>query len=221
MDAILEFRDVSKAYRTKRGKKIILDRFSGEFPRGRNIGLLGRNGAGKSTLIRMIAGAEYPDRGTIRRNARISFPLGVVGLKGNLTARENCRFVARIYGLDVRAVERFVEEFCELGRYYDMPLMTYSSGMRSRVTFAISMAADFECYLLDEVLSISDRALKARASAIFAEKRKSASIILVSHSVNEIRKMCDLGAVLVDGELRLYENVEDAIKEYENINAVF
>ena len=219
-DAMIEFYDVTKSYRTRRSTKVILDGFTGSFPRGRNIGLLGRNGVGKSSLIRMIAGAEYPDRGKIKKNARISFPLGLVGFKGNLTGRENCRFVARIYGLDIKTVERFVEEFCELGRYFDTPIATYSSGMRSRLTFGISMAADFECYLLDEVLSVSDRSMQAKAAAVFEEKRKTSSLILVSHSTGEVRRLCDMGAVMSGGGLRIYENVEDAIAEYDKINTV-
>ena len=213
-DAMIEFSNVTKSYRTKQSRKVILQDFTGEFPRGRNIGLLGRNGVGKSTLIRMIAGAEYPDSGRIKRNVRISFPLGLIGFKGTLTGRENCRFVARIYGLDTRAVERFVADFCELGKYFDMPVTTYSSGMRSKLTFAISMAADFECYLLDELLSVSDVALKARAEALFEEKRKGASLVLVSHSTREISRLCDMGAVMADGTLRIFEDVQDAIAEY-------
>jgi capsular polysaccharide transport system ATP-binding protein len=218
-DAMIEFWNVSKRYKTKRADKVILQDFTGEFPRGRNIGLLGRNGVGKSTLIRMIAGAEYPDRGKIKRNVRISFPLGMIGFKGTLTGRENCRFVARIYGLDVRAVERFVSDFCELGKYFDMPVTTYSSGMRSKLTFAISMAADFDCYLLDELLSVSDFALKARATALFEERRKGASLILVSHSPGEIRKLCDMGAIMADGTLRMFEDINEAVAEYERVPA--
>lgn len=218
-DAMIEFWNVSKRYRARRADKIILENFTGEFPRGRNIGLLGRNGVGKSTLIRMIAGAEYPDRGTIKRNVRISFPLGMVGFKGTLTGRENCRFVSRIYGLDTKAVERFVADFCELGKYFDMPVTTYSSGMRSKLTFAISMAADFECYLLDEVLSVSDFSLKARATALFEEKRKGASLILVSHSSREISRLCDMGAIMANGSLRIFEDVNEAVAEYECVPA--
>jgi capsular polysaccharide transport system ATP-binding protein len=214
-DATIEFWNVAKGYRSRNARKVILDDFTGMFPRGRNIGLLGRNGVGKSTLIRMIAGAEYPDRGRIKRNVRISFPLGLIGFKGTLTGRENCRFVSRIYGLDVRAVERFVADFCELGKYFDMPVATYSSGMRSKLTFAVSMAADFECYLLDEALSVADVTMRARAKAVFDERRKGASLILVSHSVGEIRRLCDMGAIMKDGTVRMFEDVNDAINEYE------
>jgi capsular polysaccharide transport system ATP-binding protein len=216
-DAMIEFWDVNKSYRTRKADKVILRDFTGIFPRGRNIGLLGRNGVGKSTLIRMIAGAEYPDRGRIRRNVRISFPLGLIGFKSTLSGRENCRFVARIYGLDVRAVERFVADFCELGKYFDMPVATYSSGMRSKLTFAVSMAADFECYLLDELLSVSDFSLRARADALFEEKLKGASIILVSHSSAQVKRLCNMGAIMQDGTLRMFEDVHEAVAEYERV----
>jgi capsular polysaccharide transport system ATP-binding protein len=216
-EPMIEFHGVCKAYKTSTGKKVIIDNFTGVFPRGRNIGLLGVNGAGKSTLIRLIAGTEYPDSGRIRRRVRVSYPLGLTGLKSNLSGRENCRFVARVYGLEVRSVERFVEEFAEIGKYFDMPVCTYSSGMRSRVTFGISMAVDFECYLLDEALSVGDGVFRARADAIFDAKRDRASIILVSHSAATIRRYCDMGAVLSRGRLRLYDKLEDAINEYDAI----
>ncbi len=214
---MIEFSTVSKAYRLRKTHKVVLNKFSGEFPRDRNIGLLGVNGSGTSTLIRMIAGSEFPDRGSIRRRARISFPLGFAAFKGNLSGRENCRFVARIYGLETRSVERFVEEFAELGRYFDLPVASYSSGMRARVSFAVSMAVDFECYLIDEALSVGDGIFKARAEAIFEAKRKQASLVVVSHSIGTVRSLCNMGAVLSRGELRLYDDLEDAIKEYQRI----
>ena len=214
-EPMVEFHNVSKAYRSAKTNKVILKNFSGVFPRGRNIGLLGVNGSGKSTLIRMIAGAEFPDRGKIRRYAKISFPLGFAAFKGNLSGRENCRFVARIYGLETRSVERFVEEFAEIGKYFDMPVASYSSGMKARVSFGVSMAVDFECYLVDEALSVGDGIFKARADAIFAAKRERASIILVSHSPGTIRNYCDMGAVLSRGRLKLYDKLEDAIDAYQ------
>ena len=212
---MIVFEDVSKAYRTSRFTKVILRNFSMEFPRGRNIGLLGVNGSGKSTVLRLIAGTEYPDHGKIRRGVRVSFPLGFGGsFKGGLTARENCRFVARIYGLETKSVERFVEEFAEIGKSFDLPISTYSTGMRSRVSFGLSMAIDFECYLVDEVLGVGDAAFKARCAAVFAARRKTASMILVSHSVGSLRDYCDMGAVLSKGRIRLYDKLDDAINAY-------
>lgn len=219
MSALIEFRNVAKAYRSVKASRVILRNFTGEFPRGRNIGLLGLNGAGKSTMLRLIAGTEFPDTGTIKRNVRVSFPLGFSGsFKASLSARENCRFVARIYGVDARRVERFVEDFAQVGKYFDMPLAVYSSGMKSRIGFGVSMAIDFECYLIDEGLSGGDSIFRARAKAIFEAKRGEASLIVVSHSANTIRKFCDMGAVLGNGELQLYDNLEDAIAEYERLS---
>ncbi len=216
---MIEFRDVSKAFRNRKTRKIVLKDFSGTFPRGRNIGLLGPNGAGKSTLLRMIAGTEFPDKGKIKRTGRVSFPLGFGGsFKGTLTGRENCRFVARIYGLQTRGVERFVEDFAELGEYFDLPLSTYSSGMRARYSFGVSMAVDFECYLVDELLSVGDADFRARCDAVFSAKRKTASMILVSHSMKMLQKYCEMGAVLAGGQLRLYDKLGDAIIDYRRIS---
>jgi capsular polysaccharide transport system ATP-binding protein len=215
---MIEFHNVSKAYRSPRFTKVILKNFSGEFPRGRNIGLLGVNGSGKSTFLRLAAGTEYPDKGSVRRRARISFPLGFSGsFKGNLSARENCRFVARIYGLETQAVERFVEEFAEIGKSFDLPVATYSTGMRARVSFGLSMAIDFDCYLVDEILGVGDATFKARCEAVFKAKRASASMILVSHSMSSLRAHCDMGALLSKGRLRLYDKLDDAIDQYAEI----
>jgi capsular polysaccharide transport system ATP-binding protein len=215
---MIEFRNVSKAYRSAKASKVILDNFTGEIPRGRNIGLLGVNGAGKSTVLRLIAGTEYVDSGTIRRRVKVSFPLGFSGsFVGALSGRENCRFIARIYGVEVRRVERFVEEFAEIGRYFDMPVVSYSSGMKARVALGVSMAIDFECYLVDETLAVGDATFKARCSAVFDAKRKRASMILVSHSPGMMRRYCDMGAVLSNGELHFFNDLEDAIKEHHRI----
>lgn len=214
---MIEFQGVSKAYRTARAKEVILNDFSGVFPSGRNIGLLGANGVGKSTVLRLIAGTDHPDRGRIRRHAFVSFPVNFAAFKGNLSGRENCRFVARIYGVNVRSVERFVEEFAEIGRYFDMPIATYSSGMRSRISFGLSMAIDFDWYLVDEALSVGDGVFRARAEALFEAKAKNANLIIVSHNPKTVRKYCDMGAVLSDGDLRIYDTLDEAIADYEKV----
>jgi capsular polysaccharide transport system ATP-binding protein len=214
---VIEFHNVSKAYATARSKKVILDNFSGEFPRGRNIGLLGINGSGKSTLLRLIAGTEYPDRGRIKRRVFVSFPVNFAAFKGNLSGRENCRFVARIYGVSTQSVERFVEEFAEIGKYFDMPIATYSSGMRSRISFGLSMAIDFDVYLVDEALSVGDGIFRARADALFKAKAKHANLIIVSHTPSTVRKYCDMGAVISNGQLVMFDKLEDAVKHYQTI----
>lgn len=214
---MIEFRNVSKAYRKKKVKNVILDDCSAEFPQGRHIGLLGRKGTGKSTVMRLISGSEFPDSGRIRRNVRISPPLGVTGLKGTMSARENCRFLARIYGMDTRGVERFVEEFTELGKRFDESIESYPRAMRSRVKVALSMAVDFECYLIDGGLSFGDAVVRERAEAMFKAKRETASIILVTHSPSQIRKFCDMGVVLHDGQLHFYDDLEDAIRVFQDL----
>lgn len=214
---MIEFHNVTKAFRNARASKIVLRNFTGEFPFGRNIGLLGANGAGKSTLLKMIAGSQYPDTGRIRRHVRVSFPVGVLGFKGTLTGRENCRFVSRVYGVHSRSVERFVEEFSELGKYFDMPISTYSSGMKSRLSFGLTMALEFDCYLLDEAFSVGDGLFKARADALWESRTKNSNLIVVSHSPGTIRRYSDFGAVLSKGQLTLYDDIEDAIKHYEDI----
>jgi capsular polysaccharide transport system ATP-binding protein len=215
--SVIEFQNVSKAYSTAKSTKTILRNFSGEFPRGRNIGLLGVNGAGKSTLLRLIAGTEYPDSGRIRRRAFISFPVNFAAFKGNLSARENCRFVARIYGVNTRSVERFVEEFAEIGKYFDMPIATYSSGMRARISFGLSMAIDFEVYLVDEALSVGDGIFKARADALFQARAKQSNLIVVSHNPGTVEKYCDMGAVISNGELVIFDQLPDAVRYYQSI----
>lgn len=214
---LIEFHNVSKSYSNPKFKRIILRNFTGTFPTGRNIGLLGINGAGKSTLLRLIAGTEPPDTGRIRRRVMVSFPVGFAAFKGNLSARENCRFVARIYGVDSRSVERFVEEFAEIGQYFDMPIATFSSGMRSRISFGLSMAIDFDCYLVDETLSVGDGLFRARADALFETKAKNSSLIIVSHSPRTLRKYCDMGAVLHGGDLQVFDTLAEASDFYESI----
>lgn len=206
---------VSKAYRTRIGWHDVLRNISASFPKGRSVGILGRNGAGKSTLLRLIGGVEKPDAGRITRQMRVSWPVGFTGgIHGDLTGRENARFVARIYGADLGYVVRFTEEFAELGEYFDMPIQTYSSGMRARISFGLSMACEFECYLVDEVTAVGDYVFQKKCREIFAERRERASVIMVSHNVNTIKQYCDMAAVLSDGHIELFETVEAAEAAY-------
>lgn len=207
--------NVTKRYRTREGWRVVLDGVSATFPAGRNIGILGKNGAGKSTLIRLIAGAEHPDRGRIRRGMRVSWPLGFAGgFQGSLTARDNIRFVSRIYGADWRRVLDQVEDFAQLGPYLDMPVSTYSAGMRARLSLGLSLAIEFDCYLVDELPGVTDVLLRQKYTAIMQARRTRSAMILVSHSPAAIRQTCDAAAVLHRGRLVLTENVEAAIAFY-------
>ncbi|MCG8596058.1 MAG: ABC transporter ATP-binding protein [Kiloniellales bacterium] len=206
---------VSKSYRTAHGRHSVLDNVTCEFPLGKSVGILGLNGAGKSTLLRLIGGVEPPDCGTIRRDASVSWPLGLSGaFPGTLTGRENARFVSRLYGAAPGQVEAFAEDFAELGRYYDEPVRTYSSGMRARLGFAVSIAVDFDFYLVDEATSVGDWRFTAKCFRMFRERRAESSFILVSHNEETVRRTCDLGAVLSNGRLTMYEDMNAAIAAY-------
>ena len=210
---------VFKFYRTGKHVKIVLDHISTVFQSGRSYGLLGVNGAGKSTTIRLIAGTELPNAGRVRRSVRVSWPLGLAsGFHPLMTGRENVKFAARVYGEDVRRVIDFVEDFAELGDYMDVPVKTYSSGMGARLSFGLSMAIEFECYLIDETLSVGDARFQAKCKRIFDRRRANADLIVVSHSMETIKEYCDHSAVLVDGQLIMFPAVEGAIEAYNRLN---
>lgn len=202
---------------TPKGKKEIIKPVDLRFPKGRNIGLLGINGAGKSTLLRLIAGSEAPTTGKIIRNVKMSWPLGFSGgFNGSLTGAENMRFVCRIYGHKIKQVEEFVREFSELGDYLDMPIRTYSSGMKARLAFGLSMAIDFDCYLVDEITGVGDRRFQEKCRDAFKERSKTSSLIMVSHNMPTLKEHCDMGLVLSDGKLSFYEDIDHAIEKYLN-----
>lgn len=212
---MIELNEVTKRYRTRTGWNTVLDSVTAEFPQGVGIGILGRNGAGKSTLLRILGGSEEPDAGTISRNARVSWPIGFSGgLHPDLTGRENSRFVARIYGLDVEYLEAYAADFAEIGDYFDMPIQHYSTGMRARLAFGISMAAEFDYYLVDEVTAVGDQLFQDKCRAAFVERRGKASIIIVSHSVGTIRSYCDQVALLRGGTLQFFKNIDEGIELY-------
>lgn len=216
---MIELRNVTKFFRTEAQKKVILDRVSFAFEPGYSYGLLGVNGAGKSTTLRLISGAQLPNSGLIKRRARVSWPLGFAsGFHAGLSGRENLKFVARAYGANTRHVIDFVADFAELGDYLDSPVKTYSSGMSARLAFGLSMAIEFDCYLVDEITAVGDARFKQRCEDIFAKRRAKADLIVVSHSMETIKMFCDRGIVLVDGRMLYFENVENAIEMYYKIN---
>lgn len=216
---MIELSRINKSYRLPHGKwKNVLRDVNISFRPGVNMGILGLNGQGKSTLIRIISGAERPDSGTVTRKGRVSWPIGFTGgFNGSLTGRENLRFTSRIYGADIREVTDFVEAFSELGPYMDMPVKTYSSGMRSKLAFGLSMAIGFDFYLIDEAYSVGDASFQAKAEKVFKERKAHATLIVVSHSVATIRKNCDSAAVLHNGLLTVYDKLNDALRVYTGI----
>lgn len=210
---------VFKFYRSHGVVKIVLDHVSAWFETGYSYGLMGVNGAGKSTTMRLIAGTELPNSGKVRRSVRVSWPLGFAGgFHPLMTGRENVKFVARIYGADIRRTLDFVEDFSEIGDYIDAPVKTYSSGMMARLSFGLSMAIDFDCYLVDEITAVGDARFQARCQEAFGERRKRANVIMVSHSMTTIKDYCDRGGVIVDGQIVMFPNVDMAIEAYNRLN---
>ena len=215
---MIEFRNVTKTYKISAGKNVILDDVSFKFPEKKNIGILGVNGAGKSTLLRLIAGTEYHDKGKIIRTGKYSWPLGFSGsFHGSLTGIENLRFACRIYGADIKSVSEFVEDFAELGDYINEPILTYSSGMRSRLAFGLSMAIDFDVYLIDEIMGVGDQGFQKKCKNAFVEKKETSSIIMVSHNMSTIREYSDTILLLTGEHLEIHDDVEEAIKIYNDL----
>jgi capsular polysaccharide transport system ATP-binding protein len=196
----------------------VLDNITHDFPPGTNVGILGRNGAGKSTLLRVIGGSELPDAGLVMRNAKVSWPIGFSGgFNSKLSGRENLRFICRLYNEKYDRVCAFVEEFSELGDYMDMPVFTYSSGMRAKINFGASMAFNFDYYLVDEVTAVGDGAFKKKSQDMFAERRKSATLIMVSHSMGTIKAFCDIVLVLHKGKLKEFASADAAVEFYNDV----
>ncbi|MGH6840802.1 MAG: ABC transporter ATP-binding protein [Methylocella sp.] len=206
---------VSKIYRTENHRKVVLDDVTYLFDQRHTYGIFGSNGAGKSTLLRLIGGAELPNSGQICRDVRISWPLGFGGgFHPVMTGRENIKFVSRVYGANLRRVIDYVEYFSELGSYLEMPVSTYSSGMQSRLAFGLSMAIDFDCYLVDEITAVGDARFALRCKQAFDEKRGRSSMIMVSHNIGTIKEYCDRGLVLYRGKLVAFSEIDDAIEFY-------
>lgn len=215
---MISFRNVQKSYPERDGKKIILDGIDLTFPRGQNTAIIGPNGAGKSTLMRLLSGAEMPDSGTIRREGSVSWPLGFKGgLHGSLTGRENIAFISRVYNRDFAEMLDFVESFADIGKNINEQVKTYSSGMKARVAFGMSMAIKFDYYLIDEVIAVGDISFKKKCKVVLSERLESATVILISHSNSLMREFCTHGLLLKDGKVESFPKLNDAIRFYEKV----
>lgn len=209
--------NITKYYHSALGHQYIFREVNFEIPGGHNIAILGANGAGKSTLFRLIAGSEYPNKGRIRTDLSISWPVALsTGIHQQMTGRENTRFIGRINGVaDLDAYEDRVKEFAGLGQHYDLPVKTYSSGMRPRLAFACSIAIDFDVYLIDEVTSVGDASFRRKAKNALFERSEKANVIMISHDMKELRQFCDSAIVLSKGNLTFYNDLEEGIKHYQ------
>ncbi|WP_445360356.1 ABC transporter ATP-binding protein [Microbulbifer sp. EKSA005] len=216
---MIKLENLTKSFRTPQGRKVLFKDVNASFPEGKNIGILGRNGAGKSTLLRIMGGIDYPDYGRVITNQRISWPMGLSGgFQGSMTGRENVAFICGIHGIWGSAQKKLmdrVQDFAEIGNYFDVPVKSYSSGMRSRLAFGLSIAVDFDIYLVDEVMSVGDAHFKKKCEEVIAEKRKTSSFIIVAHAMAMLKKNCEVGIYLDSGGLSIFDSMDKAIELYQ------
>lgn len=210
---------LTKTFPVKGGRKTVIDNLSLTLPEGKSLALLGRNGAGKSTLLNIISGAMRPSSGRVYTTGALSWPVGFGGsLHREMTGAQNVRFVARIYGVDTKMLEDFVRDFSELGVQYDSPVRTYSSGMKARLGFGLSMGIRFDTYLIDETTAVGDASFSRKSRAIFRQRVQGASAILVSHQMSTVRDFCDSGIVLNNGKLEIFDDLSEAIDRHLALN---
>ena len=208
--------DIRKSYPAGHGRREVLKGINLTINKGEKVALLGRNGAGKSTLIKQIGGVEMPDSGRITRHMTNSWPIGFNGgFQGSLTGFDNARFIARIYGRSYAEMREFVEEFSELGGSLKMPVKTYSSGMRARLAFALSLAIEFDCYLIDEVILVGDQNFQRKCRAELFEKRADRAMIIASHDMNTMKSLCNKAVLLQDGCDTHFTDLDEAVAAYE------
>lgn len=218
---MISLEHVTKTYGARHGKVTVLDGVDLEIRRGEKLGVLGANGAGKSTLIRLLSGVEQPTSGHVHRSMRVSWPLAFGGgFQGSLTGLDNLRFICRVYGVDHKRLQPFVEDFAELGKFMREPVKTYSSGMRARLAFALSMAIEFDCYLIDEVIAVGDARFQERCQRELFEKRSDRAMVMVSHVPHQIRSHCEKVYVLRNGRLTGFADADKAYAFYEQCLAV-
>jgi capsular polysaccharide transport system ATP-binding protein len=215
---MIRLTNVCKDYPTRVGMRRVLDSINVTVQPGEHLGILGRNGAGKSTLVRLISGAEAPTLGTIERNMAVSWPLAFSGgFQGSLTGADNVRFICRIYGVDYQPRFEFVKDFSELGIYLNEPVATYSSGMRARLAFAISMTIDFDCYLIDEVMAVGDQRFRERCRVELFEKRRDKAMLIVSHSHRYLKNVCDRFLLIEGGRLEDHNDFDEVYFRYKQL----
>ena len=212
---MIELRNLSKTYWLRGKRKVVARNISVTFPSRAGVAILGRNGAGKSTLLKMIAGTMDADSGEVLSDGTVSWPVGFSGsYHPDLTGVQNVRFIARIYGVDSDELTGFVRRFAELGQHYNLPVRSYSSGMKSRLAFGVSMGIKFDTYLVDEITAVGDASFKRKSEALLAERIESSGAIVVTHALGQVRRLCQHAAVLEDGHLHYYDDIEAAFEHH-------
>lgn len=217
---MIRLENATKYYDVKGRRNYIMRDVTLTIPANTSVGILGRNGAGKSTFLRMLGGIDFPNSGRIVSDYHFSWPMGLTGgVQGSLTGKENAKFVCRIYSQsekEVRTMLESVKDFSELGEYFDMPVKTYSAGMKARLGFALSLAFEFDCYLIDETLSVGDTQFREKCKRALLRIKDTSNILLVNHNPQPLRQLCEAGVVLVGGQLTYFDDIEDAIRFYQN-----
>lgn len=215
---MIELKNLTKSYVTPKGRHYVFRNLNAVLPENKSVALLGKNGAGKSTLLRIIGGIDFADSGEVITNKSISWPVALSGgFQGSMTARQNVRFVARLYAQSEAEVDyavQFVEDFAEIGKYFDMPIKSYSSGMRSRIGFGLSMVFNFDYYLLDEAGAVGDASFRKKSQRLLDELKATSNLIMVSHDLKDLIRNCDVAFLVRDGQAEYFDNVQDAIEVY-------
>tara|TARA_R110002074_G_scaffold305765_2_gene476870 strand:+ start:134 stop:805 length:672 start_codon:yes stop_codon:yes gene_type:complete len=215
---MIELRNVSKEFVLKGRRKVVARNITAVFPDKRAVAILGRNGAGKTSLLKMLAGTMLPDSGEIISTGHISWPVGFAGsFHPELSGLQNTRFIARVYGVDTDELADFVSDFAELGQHFHLPIRTYSSGMRSRLAFGVSMGIHFDTYLVDEVTAVGDATFKEKSEALFTERLSNSSAVMVTHTMGQVRRLCNYVGVLHMGKLHFYDDVEEGIEFHQKM----
>lgn len=215
---MIELRNVCKTFVLKGRRQVVADDISAIFPDNEAVAILGRNGAGKSTLLKLLAGTMEPDSGEILSTGHISWPVGFAGsFHPELSGLQNTRFIARVYGVDTDELADFVADFAELGQHFYLPIRTYSSGMKSRLAFGVSMGIKFDTYLVDEVTAVGDEVFRAKSEALFAERMQSSSAIMVTHAMAQVRRLCQRVAVLHEARLHFFDDIEEGIAMHQKL----
>lgn len=212
---MIEIRNLCKTFVLNGKHKVVADNLNAVFPDRMAVAILGRNGAGKSSLLKMLAGSMEPDSGEVRSTGTISWPVGFAGsFHPEMTGLQNVRFIARVYGVDTAELADFVADFAEVGQHFNLPVRTYSSGMKSRLAFGVSMGIHFDTYLVDEVTAVGDASFREKSERLFSERVKSSGAIMVTHGLGQVKRMCDHAAVLENGILNYYTDVDEAIEHH-------
>lgn len=215
MEKFVKLENICKAFPLRSGLKYALKNINLTIKSEDKLGILGMNGSGKSTLIRIISGATKPTTGKVIKKMKVSWPLAFQGgFQGSLTGLDNLKFICRIYGANWKEKIDFVQDFAELGKYFYEPVKTYSSGMRARLAFALSLAIDFDCYLIDEIVAVGDQRFQKKSKVELFEKRADRSFVLSSHQPSYIKEHCNRFFVLSEGNLIEFESIDQAWQFY-------